>query len=219
MNTKSIGLLASVVFAVGFMGVSLGENVFSTSEQPSTTATAESGNLLGHIEVIHTDSDGNIKSYQQTDNVVMNTGKNCAAKLLFGINALSTASNCTLNAGSTFTTIGLSAAAIGTPATTATTLSGEYLLSGGVCAGICNRANGTATVSSSADATSDGASKTTRISKTFTLTNASATIRSAGLFNSTSTSTYSVFAERAFTSAVSMAANDQLTVNWDITLG
>lgn len=218
MNTKNLGILA-LVFVAGFLGIGLGQNAFTSSEQP--TMTPESGTILGHVEIIHTDANGNVVSYEQSDNAVMNQGKNCAAKVLFGGSALSSQSTCTLNAGRSFwNVIGLSNNALSSNPTTQTTLPGEFFLSSGTCAGICrNSANSTATVSASSDATTDGGSKTVRISKTFTLTNASATIRSAGLFNSTDTSNYSTFALKPFSSAVSMAQNDQLTVNWDITLG
>lgn len=40
--------------------------------------------MLGHVEYKLLDEGGNIKAYMQNDNIVVETGKDCAAELLFG---------------------------------------------------------------------------------------------------------------------------------------
>ena len=42
-------------------------------------------NMVGHAEVVLKDSDGYVKAYRQSDNVVVLNGQNCSADLLFGV--------------------------------------------------------------------------------------------------------------------------------------
>ena len=46
--------------------------------------------FLGHVELVAKDADGNIKAYRQTDNIVVNIGKTCAAERIFGASGNST---------------------------------------------------------------------------------------------------------------------------------
>ena len=64
-NSKNIGMLAAVVFAVGMVGFNLSDGTISLIDDVPL-ATMEGGMLSGHLEIIHADSDGNILSYQQT---------------------------------------------------------------------------------------------------------------------------------------------------------
>lgn len=85
-NATNIGMLATVVFAIGMVGINFSDGTFVLQNE-TPTSTMEGGSLLGHIEIIHADSEGNILSYQQTDNAIVNDGRNCTAMLLFGTNA------------------------------------------------------------------------------------------------------------------------------------
>ncbi len=51
------------------------------SENESSFAAAQ---MLGHITLTHTDGYGEIISYRQTDNIIVDIGESCAAKRLFG---------------------------------------------------------------------------------------------------------------------------------------
>ena len=64
-DAKNIGALAAVVFAVGMVGINFSDGTFALqSDVPASTM--ESGAIMGHIEIIHSDNDGNVLSYQQT---------------------------------------------------------------------------------------------------------------------------------------------------------
>ena len=70
------------------MATILGVYAITTSAPTtfSTLTTYESmPYLLGHVTIQVADSDGNIKSYQQTDNLVTNQGLVCALDVLFAI--------------------------------------------------------------------------------------------------------------------------------------
>jgi len=84
MKTLDIALLGvSVVIAAGlvsFSGVFTDENV-NAYEIPNIYSSGMS--MLGHAEFIVHDSDGNIKAYSQSDNAIINVGKDCAARFMF----------------------------------------------------------------------------------------------------------------------------------------
>ena len=51
------------------------------SENESSFAAAQ---MLGHVTMIHTDVDGNVIGYQQSDNLIVNRGEDCVLKQVFG---------------------------------------------------------------------------------------------------------------------------------------
>ena len=207
-TATNIGMLTAVIFAIGMVGINFSDGTFAL--QTSTpTATSDGGSILGHIEIIHTDTEGNILSYQQTDNAIVNDGRNCTAMLLFGTNTGCRAQTAT--ALGKYTVIGVGNGTSLSGSTSQLLLNGEQTTSG------LQRATGTLGTFTNATATSDPA--TQRISAVFTWTGGSNTINQAGLFNSTSTGTStSTFALKNFPSQVVMNAGDQLTVNWDISI-
>ena len=54
-NAQNFGLLAAVVFAVGMVGFNLSDGTFVLN-QADSSAMASAAGIMGHIEVIHTDS-------------------------------------------------------------------------------------------------------------------------------------------------------------------
>ena len=66
----------------GMFGASQAGMFTLTDANPTTTTMR----YLGHVTAVVSDSNGNIKSYFQTDNIVMDNGKNCATDLVFGTN-------------------------------------------------------------------------------------------------------------------------------------
>ena len=69
------------------MATILGVYAITTSAPTSLTATNYESMpfLLGHVTMVVTDSDGNIKAYQQTDNIITNQGLQCAMNVLFNV--------------------------------------------------------------------------------------------------------------------------------------
>ena len=144
-----------------------------TAVPASTVATYSAGMpMMGHAEIVLKDIDGNIKGYQQSDNVVVINGQDCAADLIFGSGTL--AGIC--GAGATFFTF----IGVGSSTATATDVSTSL----GVELGALTRTGAVIgeadAIGGNAAAGGTGAMKT--IEGTFILT-ASATVAEVGLFD------------------------------------
>jgi len=195
-------VLAVVVGMVGFNGA-FGD-IFGLSNNPEVP-TYEGQFLQGHIIVKHFDAEGNIISYQQTDNLVNDAAKNCGANLLFGTGF----GSCTTPA--LFDFIAISTASAGFLETD-TTLASECVAACG--AGLDARQSGAVTQSILA---ASPAGAEVQIQATFTMGAAGpTTINSAGLFDASTGG--NMFAERVFSSGVPLSLNDSLQVTWLITL-
>jgi len=123
----SIVLFASI-FAVaagtlGFSGIST--TSLMTSAVPQTQ---ENFGMLGHVEYLVLDEMGNIKAYMQNDNVVVETGKDCAAQNIFGI--LFPVGGCITGAGD-FTYIGIGNGTVDASSADPGTAQGNQTLAGG----------------------------------------------------------------------------------------
>ena len=204
-----IALTAVLAVAVGMVGINgaFGD-IFGLSNDPEVS-TYEGQFLQGHIIVKHFDAEGNLISYQQTDNLVNDAAKNCGANLLFGTNF----GNCT--APAVFDDIALSTNTGGTFAEDDISLLNECDGSGTVCgAGLDARKLGAVTASVVAATPTDAIAQ---IQVTFTKNAGGAvTIASAGLFDAPTSG--NMFAERAFSSGVTLNINDSIQVTWLITL-
>jgi len=211
-DVKNIGMLTAVVFAIGMVGFNLSDGTFALqSDVPASTM--EAGSIMGHMEIIHTDSEGNILSYQQTDNAIVNEGRNCTAVLLFGPLANT---SCDDQSPGIYTVVGIgngtkpSVSGLTTQSDLGTEIADNNMA----------RADAVVTVSQVSAATADSDPAVARISAQFTwLGGTTNTVNQAGLFNQTTTGpTSGTFALKDFPSDVAMNTNDQLTVNWDITI-
>ncbi len=209
-NATSIGMLAAIAFGVGMVGINFSDGSF-VMQNTTPSSTMDGAVILGHIEVIHSDSEGNILSYQQTDNAIVNDGRNCTAMLLFGVNAGCTAETAAALGKYTVIGIGNSTALADT---TLNTLLSEEPTGDGIQAVA-------GSLSTFTNSTADSDPAVQRITNQFTYTGSQATnpINQAGLFNQTALGAdRGVFALKNFPSTVNMNTNDQLTVNWDITI-
>ena len=205
-----MALIAIVGVASGLVGYT-----FSTSENVSpATSLATSGIISGHLAVEVRDSEGNIKAYRQTDNVITTTGENCALRALFSPATLATTSGtgvCVggLTAGFTFIQVGTGS---GTEQSTDVDLFTPLATTNFVVAPAT-------TITWTNSTTNTGSTNAAKIllEKTY-ISDTSATVTEAGLFNSTDTNTSGMFAHKLFTS-VPVNTNDQLTVEWTINIG
>ncbi len=166
------------------------------------------GVALGHVTLVLRDSDGEIKQYVQTDNVVTEEGLDCLVDQLFGS---VTTGTCTTTGNMDIVSMGIGAAG-GATATTLTT----PLASGCIAfadPGVVADA-GTSTQAIQVEVVFGGSTSTGA-----DIANAAceATITEAGLFNTggATTPTLNMFATQGFT-GVAIAAADTLTVTWDI---
>jgi len=214
-NSKNIGMLAAVVFAVGMVGFNLSDGTITLIDDVPL-ATMESGMFSGHLTIIHTDKDGNILSYQQTDNAIVNQGRNCAANMLFG--ALAQTTGCDDQTPGVYDIIGIGNGTLAGD-NTLVDLNAEIAISGD---GLTRSEATVASVASELETAVDAASDVskTKISAEFTYTGSQTgnSITEAGLFNQTAILNDSVFALKQFPSAVNMNSGDKLTVNWEIAI-
>ncbi|MFZ1077204.1 MAG: hypothetical protein WAN47_07225 [Nitrosotalea sp.] len=199
----------AIVAVVSSMGL---DGIFATSYSPSQDTTDKTlpatTNMLGHITLVERDSHGNIKSYQQTDNLITNTGVDCTAGDLFSGH---TSHSCGVNGTAVFDVIALGTGT-GAPAATDTALGTEINANDFGLGASDSRAKATATDSAAASGTT-----TVTIANTYTSTTSVAGIAEAGVFDSTTEGAGDMLAHQKFASAVSLNSGDSLTVTWTIT--
>ena len=194
---------------IGLTGSVLGMQALSATPfgVAGTSTTMESGYMLGHITLTVADANGNIKSYIQTDNRVLDQGEACAVKRTFST-AATGSGDCGGTATNAFDVI-----ALGTSSTAEA--DNDIALGAETSAsGLVRAAASSATVTDDSDG-SQGAK--IALVKAFTNTSAgTVNIAESGIFNSTSVDADGIFARKVFT-AIPVAVNDALTVTWTIT--
>jgi len=178
--------------------------------------------MSGHVTTILTDSEGNIKEYRQSDNVITNLGENCVTKILFqddgsgaGLGSGTGTNVCVGSLNSPYTVIAIgtgTTAANGTDTSLVTELSGS-----GLSSGRATMTWGSGGAQNSTGTAGDSQAKVI-LSKTFTNTGSSVQVAESGLFNDTTTNTNGMFARQAFT-AIGLGNGDSLTVQWTISIG
>ena len=168
------------------------------------------GVALGHVTLVLRDSDGEIKQYVQTDNVVTNEGLDCLVDQLFGS---VTTGTCTTTGNMDIVSIGTGAAGGATAVTLTTPLASGCIAFAdpGVVADA-----GTSTQAIQVEVVFGG-STSTGADLAPAGGECEATITEAGLFNTggATTTANNMFAIQGFT-GVAIAAADTLTVTWDI---
>ncbi|AJW69707.1 hypothetical protein [Nitrosopumilus adriaticus] len=214
---QSFGFIASVVFAVGMMGFNLSDGTFGSNQMDSSAMN--SGTMItGHLEAIHTDSDGNILSYIQTDNAITNQGINCAMVELFGIpqatlDLSGTDTSCAASPGD-FNYIGLYSADADAVGLNVNATSSIYTDSG-----LTPLQDTSVTFNTVASGAARATDVQVVIDATFTATDDTNSVFGASLLNGTANN--GIFAFKDFNSAdtaIVLNTNDQLTVNWQISM-
>ncbi len=87
-SVAMFGITFAAVMALGIVSVSgFSQPLFVAS----TDMKAENHmGMMGHITFTATDQDGNILSYIQTDNIIVNVGENCVAESIFNVTTTGT---------------------------------------------------------------------------------------------------------------------------------
>lgn len=220
--------LIAVISTVSIGAISM--NGFSTIPLATASVSPESGLFMGHVEYILRDADGNIKSYVQGDNMVVNKGDDCVIGYAFQTTSASGGSDqCTTSGRPGFQFIGIGNSTY-TVAAADTTLvnTGSTQVANSASDGIMavRFDNNTA-----ATASSDGGTVIIATETAFTFdANNATTVRSAGLFDgtcngvdatggfcTTNTGVMNMFSAQSLTVAV--ASGDSLSVTWTITVG
>ncbi len=215
--------LIAVISAVSIGAISM--NDFSAIPFATASVSPESGAMMGHVEYILRDSNGNIKSYVQGDNQVVDRGDNCVMAYSFNPSDSAGTDFCVTNAnGFRFIGIGNATATIGSEARTltnqATTIAASAV--GGLMA---MKTDSTLVFTNSTDGgTVVIATETPFV---FTAGKNATTVLSAGLFDATCTATAGIctayaspqnmFSVQAI--SVVVAGGDTLNVTWTITVG
>lgn len=224
MKTTSMIALIAAISAVSIGAISM--NGFSAIPLVAASVSPESGTIMGHVEYILYDANGNIKSYVQADNQVVDRGDNCVMAYTFGPgNPGSDTDFCVSNAnGFRFIGIGNATATVGPEATTLTNQAATVATSAtdGLMAMITDP---TLVFTNS----TDGGTVIINTETPFAFTSGvnATTVLSAGLFDATCAATNGIctayaspqnmFAVQAI--SVPVSAGDSLSVTWTITVG
>ena len=84
MNKLHTILVFGAIFAAGLGAVSVNDQAISAFITPTVLESNSQGiSLLGHVEFVVHDSEGNIVKYAQSDNLITTTGGDCIAAELF----------------------------------------------------------------------------------------------------------------------------------------
>jgi len=102
MEQKQLALSAVMIVAVGLIGTNFVTGLDMT-EQEKFDALSSTNQIFGHITIVHSDPDGNVITYIQTDNIVAANGKDCLSELVFEVGA----GTCSASVNTKFTTIAL----------------------------------------------------------------------------------------------------------------
>jgi len=222
----------TILFGVSLAVVAglFGSGIFGvTITKADQTSLGTTGLFTGHVTTTLLDSEGNIKEYRQSDNLIVNQGENCALKLLFQQGPAAAGNTVCAGAntiGFRYIEIGnVSASQAGTPSSPLSTdvrLYGSHNNTGsaGNNPGLVRKAATTVTWSNSTSSTSTGAAQVV-LAATFTNSGTSSkTVNESGIFNDTAANyqTDAMFARQVF-STITMAPTDSLTVQWTINVG
>jgi len=232
MKTTQMIALIAVISAVSIGAISM--NGF-TVPLAIASASPESGTMMGHVEYILRDADGNIKSYAQADNMVVNRGDDCSITYMFQPNSFTGGGDVCTNANAAgFQFIGIGNATFTADAADTT------LIDGGSAAVATTTTDGLMAVkwdnNTVSTASSNGGTVIIATETPFTFSNGATsgignttTVLSAGLFDhscdgqtaggvcTSNTSAMNMFSAQAISVAVS--DGDSLSVTWTITVG
>lgn len=213
-NIALIGVIVAGLVGAGLASASLTTPLFLASTQ-TTNMEKSSVGMMGHITVIAFDADGNIKSYLQSDNQVVDQGENCVAEVLFDVASANATTLCS-GTGSTTGSHGPNAngfnfLAIGTSA--AIVVPDQKVLTTEVESRLDAGATGTVSMT---DSEGQGTTKAVvTIVDTFTM-GSGATIEEYGLFDASTAG--NMFARQTPGPTI-LSGSDTLQVTWTIDVG
>lgn len=191
-NKLLVPLLALSLIPIIFY-ITLSESL-EVSDQTSAMT------FLGHITIIHTGPDGNIKNYIQTDNLVVEDGLQVAIDHLFGTTLIASE-----------IVGGFEVVGIGTGTTAPVNANSDIQTqrvnkrSDAQC---CNGVENSGTVAAIINGT--------WLANTIQNDSGSIAISEAGLFDTVANASGIMFARQTFT-AINVNAADELTIEWTVT--
>jgi hypothetical protein len=221
MKTTSMIALIAVISAASIGVISM--NGF-TIPLATASVSPESGTIMGHVEYILYDADGNVKSYTQGDNMVVDKGDDCVIGYTFQPGNSGGSDFCTSNANG-FRYIGIGNGSAITVDNLDTTLTGTATTIAGASGLMAMRTDSSTVAVQSVD----GGTITIATESPFTFTAGvnNTTVRSAGLFDAICPMTagkctayaspQNMFSSQSIT--VPVSGGDSLSVTWTITVG
>jgi hypothetical protein len=199
--------LAMILIGVVVMSTSGVYSLTQSAQTQTSSGTTEQPLILGHIEAIVKDPNGNIKAYRQTDNLVVTNGLNATVNQLFA-NSLQPTTNAAV---SKFNWVG-----VGTSSTAAAyqqidlqAVRGSH--HSGTVTQIALGSGGTGSGMGAQIVANWGAGILANSSSTST------TINEAALFDGNANATSNIYARQVISPGISMGTADTLQVTWKIT--
>lgn len=212
-DKRTLFLGVALVIVAGMFTANVSGLMSINAAPIAKTMGATGAYMSGHVTTVLTDSEGNVKEYRQTDNIIVNNGENCVSKSLFQAGAGSGTGTtvCTGALTNPFDVIAVGTGttkANGTDVALVTELTGSGFASGVATTKTWTNSSGTA----------GNTAASIILAKTFTNTGSSVQVAESGLFNDTTTATNGLFARQNFT-AITVGNGDSLTVQWTINIG
>jgi len=201
------GIVFAAAIALGMVSVSGFSQPLFVASTTDAKAVSQMG-IFGHITLTATDPDGKIISYIQTDNLIVNRGENCVAESLF--NVTTDGNNACIGEG--VTSDGFTYIAIGN-GTVSVDVNNTKL------AQEVDRTQDIDPEVDSSSGTGDPGSSSALVTLEGIFTASEALdIDESGIFDAAGTDAGNMLARKTF-NAISLAKDDKLTVEWEITIG
>jgi len=209
------GILFAAAMTLGMVSVSgFSQSLFVASTDMK--AVNHMG-MMGHITLTATDQDGNILSYIQTDNLIVNVGENCTAESLFNVTtnnefkcdgAGTQSGNGVADGGFTFIAIGTNNTAVAAT---------DQALGNSTSEVSRIKANNTSVIDSTGTQAGGNSKAVVTLTGTF-VSGGSPTIVESGIFDKAMAAEENMLARQTFT-GIPLTPGDKLTVEWEITIG
>ncbi len=210
------GILFAAAMALGMVSISgFSQPLFVASTDMK--AVNHMG-MMGHITLTATDQDGNILSYIQTDNLIVNVGENCVAESIFNVTTANAflcdgagahiGGNGVADGGFTFIAIGTNNTAVAAT---------DQALGNSTSEVSRIKANSTSIVDSTGTQAGGNSKAVVTLTGIFTATG-TPTITESGIFDKVMAADENMLARQTFT-GIPLTVGDKLTVEWEITIG
>lgn len=221
--------LVAAISAVSIGAISM--NGFSAIPLVAASVSPESGTMMGHVEYVLYDADGNIKSYAQGDNLIVNRGDDCVMAYTFNPSGTGGTDNCVNNSNG-FRYIGIGNATTTLAATDTTLTNTATTIASSGTGGLMAMRTDSSTVSA---VSSNGGTVAIATESPFTFTAGvnNTTVHTAGLFDVACTASSTTGICTAYgtdsnmfsvqrlntASGIAVTGGDSLSVTWTITIG
>ena len=228
MKTTMVIAAFAVAAAIAVSAISI--NTIPSYALATGSISPEAGTVMGHVEYVVRDMNGDIKSYTQLDNMVVNKGDDCVLVTMF---KTTTGSSCTFSSDG-FVFIGIGNGTFTADAADTTLVDNDSTAvatnQGGLMA-VKKDSTVTGTASSNGGTVTIATETPFQFVNTGSIKNTTS-VTAAGLFDATcqtveastgrctaNGATMNMFAGQALSPTVAVSDGDSLDVTWTITVG